>query len=74
LVEQLQAEVERRRDLPRLKQEALKSQRRRRLVYKALTTGRITPWDFQPWQDASQLYYRGTKPYHEAEERDLLVP
>ena len=34
----------------------LSSQRRRRLVYKALTTGRITPWDYQPWQDASQLY------------------
>jgi len=74
LVAALQAEVERRWDLKRIKAEALISQRQRRLVYKALTTGKITPWDFQPFQDASQLYYRGTKPYHEAEERDLLAP
>jgi choline-sulfatase len=73
LVDEFRAEVARRWDLERLKTEIVSSQRRRRLVYKALTTGRITPWDYQPWQDASQLYYRGTKPYHEAEERDLLL-
>ena len=71
---ELQAEVHRRWDLPRLKREVLSSQRRRRFVYKALTTGRITPWDFQPWEDASKRYYRGTHSYHEAEERDLLGP
>lgn len=68
------AEVARRWDLPRLTQEIIASQRRRRLVYKALTTGRITPWDYQPWSDASLQYYRGTKLYHEAEARDLLRP
>jgi choline-sulfatase len=47
------AEVARRWDMPRLKKEIITSQRRRRLVYKALTTGKITPWDYQPWQDAS---------------------
>src|SRR5207302_7263911 len=73
LVEEFRAEVARRWDLERLKKEIVLSQRRRRLVYKALTTGRVTPWDYQPWQDASQLYYRGTKPYQEAEERDLLL-
>ena len=36
--------------------------------------GRVTQWDFQPVQDASRLYYRGAKLYHEAEERDLLQP
>jgi choline-sulfatase len=66
------AEVARRWDMPRLKKEIIASQRRRRLVYKALTTGKITPWDYQPWQDASLQYYRGTKPYHEAEARDIL--
>ena len=71
---QLQAEVHKRWDLDRLKREVLSSQRRRRFVYKALTTGRITPWDFQPWEDASKRYYRGTNSYHEAEERDLLGP
>jgi choline-sulfatase len=71
---QLQAEVHRRWDLDRLKCEVLSSQRRRRFVYKALTTGRVTPWDFQPWEDASKRYYRGANSYHEAEERDLLGP
>ena len=74
LTAELQAEVHRRWDLPRLKREVLSSQRRRRFVYKALTMGRITPWDFQPWEDASKRYYRGTNSYHEAEERDLLGP
>ena len=68
------AEVARRWDMPRLKREIVSSQRRRRLVYKALTTGKFTPWDFQPYQDASQQYYRGTKSYHQAEARDLLRP
>jgi choline-sulfatase len=66
------AEVARRWDMPRLKKEIITSQRRRRLVYKALTTGKITPWDYQPWQDASLQYYRGTRSYHEAEARDVL--
>ncbi len=74
LLKELQAEIERRWDMPRLTAEILLSQRRRRLVYKALSKGRVTPWDFQPMQDASRLYYRGAKPYHEAEERDLLQP
>ena len=74
LLADLQAEVGRRWDMPRLKAEVLKSQRRRRLVYKALSTGRVTPWDFQPVEDASKRYYRGTASYHEAEERDLLRP
>jgi choline-sulfatase len=71
---QLQAEVHRRWDLERLKREVLSSQRRRRFVYKALTTGQVAPWDFQPWEDASKRYYRGTNSYHDAEERDLLGP
>ena len=66
------AEVARRWDMPRLTQEILVSQRRRRLVYEALTSGRVTPWDYQPFQEASQQYYRGTRSYHEAEERNLL--
>jgi choline-sulfatase len=70
----LVAEVHRQWDLARLKAEVLGSQRRRRFVYRALTTGQVTPWDFQPWEDASRRYYRGTNSYHEAEERDLLGP
>jgi choline-sulfatase len=74
IVEEFETEVARRWDMARLRDEILRSQRRRRLVYKALTTGQISPWDYQPRQDASKLYYRGTKPYHEVEERDLLAP
>jgi choline-sulfatase len=69
---ELLAEVERRWDMPRLKREIIASQRRRRLVYRALQQGKVTPWDYQPWVDASERYYRGHKPYHEAEARDLL--
>jgi choline-sulfatase len=68
----LEAEVHKRWDLQRLKAEVMVSQRRRRFVYRALTTGPVAPWDFQPREDASQRYYRGTRSYHEAEERDLL--
>ena len=74
VLEDMLAEVHRRWDMPRLTKEIMSSQRRRRLVYKALTTGKITPWDYQPWSDASLQYYRGTKSYHEAEARDLLEP
>jgi choline-sulfatase len=73
LVDEFKAIVATRWDLQRLESEIVRSQRRRRLVYKALTTGKVTAWDYQPWQDASKLYYRGTKPYHEAEERDILA-
>jgi choline-sulfatase len=39
-----------------------------------LTIGQVAPWDYQPWEDASKRYYRGTNSYHDAEERDLLGP
>jgi choline-sulfatase len=68
------ADIPRYWNLPKLKADVLNSQRRRRHVYKALTTGSIASWDYQPFEDASKRYYRGTNPYHEAEERDLLKP
>jgi choline-sulfatase len=74
VVEDFEREVRRRWDMPRLKEQILSSQRRRRFIYRALTTGRFAPWDYQPWEDASQRYYRGTHSYHEAEARDLLRP
>jgi len=72
VLEDFRREVAKRWNLERLKDEIVRSQRRRRLVYQALKTGAVTPWDYQPWQDASKRYYRGSKPYHEAEQRDLL--
>ncbi len=74
VLDDLLGEVARRWDMDRLKREIITSQRQRRLVYEALTTGKITPWDYQPWQDASLQSYRGTKSYHEAEARDFIRP
>jgi choline-sulfatase len=51
-------EVRSRWDSRALRQEIVASQRRRRLVYRALTRGRFSPWDFQPFRDASQQYMR----------------
>ncbi len=36
------------------------SQRRRRLVDAALTTGEIRAWDFQPFRDAAKQYIRNS--------------
>ncbi|WP_342619133.1 choline-sulfatase [Rhodoferax sp. GW822-FHT02A01] len=52
------AETAKRWDLPALHQQVLNSQRRRRLVYSALTKGKLTSWDHQPFVDASQQYMR----------------
>jgi choline-sulfatase len=45
-------------DKEALYQQVVASQHRRRLVYRALRSGRHTPWDFQPYRDASQKYMR----------------
>jgi choline-sulfatase len=52
------AEAAQRWNLPALHQKVLDSQRRRRLVYSALTKGKLTSWDHQPFVDASQQYMR----------------
>jgi choline-sulfatase len=58
LLQTFLAETAARWDLPALHQLVLNSQRRRRLVYHALTQGRLTSWDHQPFVDASQQYMR----------------
>jgi choline-sulfatase len=63
----LRAEVAQRWSLPRLHQEVLASQRRRRLVYAALRTGRYRAWDFQPLRDASRLYVRNDQELNDLE-------
>jgi choline-sulfatase len=52
------AETAARWDLPALHQQVLGSQRRRRLVYSALTKGKLKSWDHQPFVDGSQQYMR----------------
>jgi choline-sulfatase len=53
-----EAEVAERWDVQALRDDVVASQRRRRLVQQALMTGRHTPWDFQPFFDASRRYMR----------------
>ena len=45
-------------DRDAIRNDVLASQRRRRLVARALATSQPTPWDFQPFRDASQQYMR----------------
>ena len=55
-----------------LTQRVLLKQRRNALVHRALMTGQRTPFDFQPFDDASKRFYRGHGNWHEAEARDFL--
>ncbi|CAM3152861.1 sulfatase [Ectopseudomonas mendocina] len=52
------AEARERWDIPAIHAATLASQRRRRLVAEALSQGKLTNWDHQPWVDASQQYMR----------------
>ncbi len=72
VVASFMAEVGRRWNLPRLHDEVLASQRRRRLVDQALAQGRRRSWEFQPWRDASQLYVRNTANLDDTEARARL--
>ena len=45
-------------NMPAVHAQVLASQRRRRLVYDALTKGKLRSWDHQPMVDASQQYMR----------------
>ncbi len=58
LRQDFQAELLQHWDKEALHKQVVDSQHRRRLVYRALRSGRHTPWDFQPYQDASQKYMR----------------
>jgi choline-sulfatase len=54
------AEAAQRWDFKAIDEAVRDSQRRRRIVAPALMTGRITPWDYQPFRDASKAYMRNT--------------
>jgi choline-sulfatase len=54
----MRAEVAARWDLEALRADVLASQKRRRLVNRALAQGHRTAWDFEPRRDASLLYMR----------------
>lgn len=69
ILTEFQAEAAQRWDMDRIHQDVLESQRRRRLVSSALSKGRVTPWDHQPWVDASTQYMRNTLDLGELERR-----
>jgi choline-sulfatase len=52
-----------------IRQEVIASQRRRLMVARALTAGRLTSWDFQPYQDAAQQYMRNHMELDDLERR-----
>jgi len=72
LVKDFRAEVAKRWDAQALHDQVLASQRRRHLVYKALSQGRHTSWDFQPLRDASTSYMRNHLVLDDLEYRSRL--
>ena len=59
LVARFGAECDARWDLGRIDAAVRASQRRRRVAGRALARGAHTPWDFQPYVDATRRYVRG---------------
>ena len=57
-VASLRGELASRLDLDSIERRVVESQRERHLVARALATGAATPWDFQPYVDASTQYVR----------------
>jgi choline-sulfatase len=70
----LRAEVERRWDLRRLRQAVIASQRRRRLVHAALTSGSVAAWDFQTESEGAKIYYRNYGDGRADPDRALRLP
>ena len=73
VLEEMRALVESRWDFGRLTRDILLSQRRRNLIQRSVLAGRYPAWDFQPFEDATRLYYRGDGgDWHAEEQRDFL--
>lgn len=63
------AEVQQHWNLPELQNNIIASQRRRRFLAHSLMKGHYTPWDFQPYRDASKQYMRNHLDLNELERR-----
>ncbi len=66
-VNELQAEVAQRWDMPALSAEVLQDQARRRLIDTANRQGVFTPWDYTPPRDSSNEYMRNHLDLNEVE-------
>jgi choline-sulfatase len=69
IVAQFSAESARRWDPQAIIVDVIASQKRRRRVYEAMTTGRMTSWDFNPRRDANQEFVRNHMDWTEAAQR-----
>jgi choline-sulfatase len=52
-------------NLEKLRADVIANQKQRHVVAEALATGKLTAWDFQPFEDASQQYIRNHKEFWE---------
>jgi choline-sulfatase len=57
-VHALVKEAEGRWNFERIRADVIASQRQRRAIHAALTTGRLAPWDYAPKSEAATSYYR----------------
>jgi choline-sulfatase len=72
MLKAFQAEATQRWDVPALHAQVLASQKRRHLVYDALSKGKHTSWDHQPLRDASTSYMRNHLVLDDLEYRSRL--
>ena len=71
-VEAFRSEVRQRWDLAQIRGAVIASQKRRHLVYAALSKGKHQVWDFQPIRDAGTSYMRNHLVLDDLEERSRL--
>jgi choline-sulfatase len=69
IVSRFRAEVAQGWDLPALDRAVRESQKRRHFVAASLQQGRVKPWEFQPFVDASRQYMRNHLKLDELEAR-----
>jgi choline-sulfatase len=72
IVAAFRAETKQRWDLGKLREQVIDSQRRRRIVYNALSQGRHRTWDYQPIRDAGTSYMRNHLVLDDLEARTRL--
>ena len=73
-VDALVREARQRWDFDRICADVIASQKRRRMIHAALSTGRIAPWDYAPKVDAAKAYYRNYDPAQPDPDRVVRRP
>jgi choline-sulfatase len=73
-IEALMREAGQRWDFAQIRTDVIASQRQRRTIHAALTTGRIAPWDFAPKSDAAGAYWRNYEQARPDPDRALRRP